>query len=608
MFLPINIEDMNTRGWDVCDFIIITGDAYVDHPSFGVSIISRVLERYGYKVGIIAQPDWKSNKDFMKLKKPKLGFLITSGNIDSMVNHYTVNKKKRRKDVYSPNDSNDKRPDRAVIVYSNKIREIYKDVPIIIGGIEASLRRFAHYDYWDNKIRRSILLDSQADLLVYGMGENQIIEIADNLNAGIDIRYLNYIEGTSYKTKDISNLENYCKLPGFFDIIDSKKKYAESFKIQSNNTDNINAKVLVEEYKDTYVVQNIPSKSLSQMELDDVYDLDYMYTYHPCYDKFGGISAIKEIKFSITSNRGCYGGCNFCALNYHQGRRVIARSHRSIIDEAKKMINDAEFKGYIHDVGGPTANFRHEACDKQLEKGVCKSRQCLFPSPCPNLKIDHTDYLELLKKLRNLDNVKKVFIRSGIRFDYVMADKDDTFLWELCKNHVSGQLRVAPEHVSDRVLQKMGKPKIEVYNMFKEKFEYINEKIDKKQYILPYLISSHPGSTLKDAILLAEYVRDMGYIPEQVQDFYPTPGTMSTCMYYTGIDPRDMSSVYVAKSKKEKMMQRALIQYKNPKNYDLVKEALIISGRKDLIGYSGKCLIRPNNFEKVEHNKKKRKR
>lgn len=612
-FLPITREDMEKRGWDVPDFVYLSGDAYVDHHSFGVAIISRVLEANGYKVAIIPQPDWKDPKSIQVFGKPRLGFLVTAGNMDSMVNHYTVSKKRRHTDAYTPGGVIGKRPDHATIVYCNLIRQVYKDSPVIIGGIEASLRRLAHYDYWDNRVKRSILLDSQADLLLYGMGERSVVEVADALNSGIAISDITFVEGTVYKTKELEPGYEYSRLPSFIEIQNSKKAYAESFYIQYCNTDPFSAKPLVEEYrKGEYVVQNTPAKPLSQSEMDRVYALPYMRTYHPSYEAAGGIPAITEVKFSLISNRGCFGGCSFCALTFHQGRIIQTRSHESIVAEAKAMVWDKDFKGYIHDVGGPTANFRHTSCKKQLTKGVCKNKQCLFPNPCENLTVDHKDYLSLLRKLRELPNVKKVFIRSGIRFDYLIADPDDTFFKELCMHHVSGQLKVAPEHIADPVLSMMGKPENAVYEKFQTKYKKLNEEIGKKQYLVPYLMSSHPGSTLKEAVALAEYLRDLGYMPEQVQDFYPTPATISTCMYYTGLDPRTMKPVYVPKSPKEKAMQRALIQYRNPKNYDLVYEALKEAGRTDLIGFEKHCLIRPRNFSKNQeggagryHTKKK---
>jgi uncharacterized radical SAM protein YgiQ len=613
-FLPLTKEDMKKRQWDEVDFVFVSGDAYVDHPSFGMAIISRVLEAHGYRVAIISQPNWKNTNDITRFGKPRLAFLVTAGNIDSMVNHYTVAKKRRSKDAYTPGGEMGRRPDRATIVYSNLIRQEYKDVPIIIGGIEASLRRMAHYDYWGNNIRRSILLDSGANLLSYGMGEKSIVEIAEALDAGISIDDITYVKGTSYRAKSTSNLYDYILLPSYKDITDDKRKYAESFKTQYENTDFVKGKVLVEQYKDNeYVVQNPPQPPLSQVELDHVYSLDYMRDYHPSYKKYGGVAAIEEVKFSIINNRGCFGGCNFCALTFHQGRVIQSRSSKSIIGEAEEIIRDENFKGYIHDVGGPTANFRQPSCEKQLEKGVCKNKQCLFPEPCKNLKVEHLEYLEILRKLRKLPNVKKVFIRSGIRFDYLMYDKDDTFFKELCEHHISGQLKVAPEHIANKVLQYMGKPRHKVYTEFSKKYKKINDRLNKKQFLVPYLMSSHPGSDLESAIELAEYLRDIGHMPEQVQDFYPTPSTMSTCMYYTELNPLTMEKVYVPKSPHEKAIQRALIQYKNPRNYKLVREALKSSNREDLIGFSKKCLIRPLKGEKIVQSnncqvkKKKRK-
>ena len=596
-FLPVSKSDIKKRGWTQCDFIYICGDAYVDHPSFGHAIITRLLEAFGYKVGIIAQPDWKNKESITILGEPRLAFLVSAGNMDSMVNHYTVNKKRRHQDAFSPGGVMGKRPDYATIVYCNLIRQVYKKTPVIIGGIEASLRRMAHYDYWSDKVKRSILIDSGADIISYGMGEHSIIEIADALNAGIDIHDITFIKGTVYKTKTLDNLENYIELPSYDDIVNSKEMYAKSFYTQYKNTDPFTARILVEKVKEKmYVVQNPPAMPLTEVEMDDIYSLPYMRNYHPMYEKDGGIPALSEIKFSITSNRGCFGGCSFCALTFHQGRIIQVRSHKSIIDEAVQMTKDADFKGYIHDVGGPTANFRHTSCDKQLTKGVCMNRQCLFPKPCPNLKVDHSDYIKLLRELRALPGVKKVFIRSGIRFDYCMCDSDDTFINELCKYHISGQLRVAPEHISDNVLNKMGKPSNDVYEGFLKRYQRINKKTGKEQFVVPYLMSSHPGSTMKEAIELAEYIRDLGYMPEQVQDFYPTPSTLSTCMYYTGLDPATMDKVYTPVSHHEKAMQRALIQYRNPENYELVKEALIKNGRTDLIGFGPKCLIPPRNI------------
>ncbi len=593
-FLPVSKEDMRERGISQLDFVYVCGDAYVDHPSFGHAIISRLLEAHGYQVGIIAQPDWRDRESVCLLGEPRLGFLVSAGNMDSMVNHYAVSKKRRAADAYTPGGVMGKRPDYATIVYCNLIRQTYKKTPIIIGGIEASLRRLAHYDYWSDKLKRSILLDSGADLISYGMGERSIIEIADALDSGLPASDISFVAGTVYKTKKREDIYDAIELPHYRVLLADKRAYADSFYTQYCNTDPFTAKRLFETYDDTcYVVQNPPAKPLSQSEMDAVYALPYQRTYHPAYEEAGGVPAIAEIKFSLVSNRGCYGGCNFCALTFHQGRIIQTRSHESILAEAGKMVWEPDFKGYIHDVGGPTANFRAPACDKQLKKGVCTDKQCLFPKPCKNLKVDHTDYRKLLRKLRELPNVKKVFIRSGIRFDYLIYDEDKTFLRELCEHHISGQLKVAPEHISDAVLEKMGKPGVAVYRRFVQAYQAMNQKLDKKQYLVPYLMSSHPGSTLKEAVALAEYLRDLGYMPEQVQDFYPTPSTISTCMYYTELDPRTMQPVYVAKNPHEKAMQRALIQYRNPKNYDLVVEALTKAGRTDLIGYEKHCLIRP---------------
>lgn len=594
-FLPINIDDLKKRGWEQCDFVFVTGDAYVDHSSFAVGIISRLLERYGYKVGIIAQPDWKDINSFKKLGEPRLGFLVNSGNIDSMVNHYTTFKKKRSSDAYSPGGAANLRPDRAVTVYSNRLREAYKHVPIIIGGIEASLRRLSHYDYWSDNIKRSVLLDSGADILVYGMGEKSIIQVAEALESGIPVSEITFINGTVYKTKDKERPYEPIFLPTYEQVVSSKKKYCESFKLQYENTDSKTGKTLVEKYDTVYVVQNPPMDPLTMQELDDVYDLDYMMDYHPIYKNSGGIPALNEIKFSITSVRGCFGGCNFCALNFHQGRVVQGRSHESILKEVDKMKNDKEFKGYIHDVGGPTANFRNKACKKQEKYGVCKDRECLTPVKCKNLQVDHKDYIELLRKIRHTEGIKKVFVRSGIRYDYAIYDSNDEFINEICEYHVSGQLRTAPEHVSESVLKLMGKPSISTYNQFVKKFNEINKKINKDQYIVPYFISSHPGSRLKDAIELAEYIKEIGHIPEQVQDFYPTPGTLSTCMYYTGINPLTGEEVYVPKDNEERKMQRALLQYNKKENYTWVLKALEKEKRYDLIGYGQKCLIKPKN-------------
>ena len=602
-FLPINMSQARERGWEEVDFAYITGDAYVDHPSFGPAIISRVLESRGYKVGMIPQPDWRDENSIAVFGRPRLGFLVSGGNMDPMVNHYTVSRKRRGTDAYTPGGVIGKRPDHATVVYCNLIRRKYKDAPVIIGGIEASLRRLAHYDYWSDNLKRSILLDSQADLISYGMGERSIVEIADALDSGIDVKDITFIEGTVYHTGSLESVYDYQMLPSYEDLKADKLNYARSFYLQYQNTDPFSGKRLVESYgRDggEYVVQNPAAKPLTQMEMDDVYALPYMNTYHPVYEAAGGIPAIREVRFSLTSCRGCYGGCSFCALTFHEGRIVQARSQESILKEAQEMTRQPDFKGNIHDVGGPTANFRRPACDKQMEKGACVNKQCLFPKPCRNLVVDHSDYVSLLRKLRELPGVKKVFVRSGVRFDYALADPDDTFIKELCSYHISGQLRVAPEHVSDHVLRLMGKPGNAVYEAFVEKCRRINEKLGKEQYLVPYLMSSHPGSTMKDAIKLAEYVRDIGYMPEQVQDFYPTPSTISTCMYYTGVDPRTMEPVYVPKSAHEKAMQRALIQYRDPRNYELVKEALITEHREDLIGFGKECLIPPRKM-KYEH-------
>ncbi|MCX7711076.1 MAG: YgiQ family radical SAM protein [Clostridia bacterium] len=631
-FLPITREDMEQRGWDQLDFLYISGDAYVDHPSFGHAIITRLLESEGYKVGIIAQPDWKSSQDFMTLGRPKYAVLISSGVIDSMVNHYTATKKPRSEDQYSPGGKAGMRPDRAVIVYANKAREVFKDTPIIIGGIEASLRRFAHYDYWDNKIRRSILLDSKADLLIYGMGEKPILEIAKELESGTPVNEINNIRGTVYissfsnvdedikqKSENFESLKDsnsntgrdkknkISKLPSFEEVSSDPMAYAKAFKIQYDEQDAITGNTLVQKHGDRFVIQNPPTLPMSVSEMDRVYALPYERTYHPIYEKEGGIPAIREVEFSITSHRGCYGGCSFCALNFHQGRAIQSRSQASILNEAKKLTWAPGFKGYIHDIGGPTANFRHKACEKQVKSGTCKGKQCLHPEPCKNLIVDHSEYLGLLKKLREMPGVKKVFIRSGIRYDYLMLDKNDDFFYELCEHHVSGQLKVAPEHVVDRVLDKMGKPTRKVYDKFVKKFYEINKKINKEQYLVPYMISGHPGSDLNAAIELAEYLRDMGYTPEQVQDFYPTPGTLSTCMYYTGIDPRTMRKVYVPRTPREKAMQRALLQYRKKENYILVHDALVEAGREDLIGFGKKCLIRPKGAARFAEKRREEK-
>ena len=606
-FLPVSRKEMKERGGDQVDFVYISGDAYVDHPSFGHAIITRLLESRGYRVGIIAQPDWKTPDSVTVFGEPRLGFLVSAGNMDSMVNHYSVSKKRRKTDAYTPGGVMGKRPDYACVVYGNLIRQTYKKTPVILGGIEASLRRMAHYDYWSDKLKRSLLLDSGADILSYGMGEHSIIEIAEALDAGIPVEEITYINGTVVKAKNLDSVYDAEILPSFEELKADRLTYARSFYTQYLNTDAFNGKRLVEPYSDyLYVVQNPPALPLTEIEMDDIYSLPYMRTYHPSYEALGGVPAISEIRFSLISNRGCFGGCSFCALTFHQGRIIQTRSHQSLLDEARQITKEKDFKGYIHDVGGPTANFRHPSCKKQLKYGVCKNRQCLFPAPCKNLNADHSDYVRLLKELRAIPKVKKVFIRSGIRFDYLLKEEDRTFLRELCEYHVSGQLKVAPEHVAAPVLSLMGKPEHKVYEQFTEEFYKMNKKIGKEQYLVPYLMSSHPGSTLKEAVELAEYCRDLGYMPEQVQDFYPTPSTLSTCMYYTGVDPRTMKPVYVPKSPHEKAMQRALIQYRNPELYDLVSEALHKAGRTDLIGFGPKCLIRPRKFADQKKNEREK--
>ena len=593
-FLPVCRADMEARGWAQCDFVYVIGDAYVDHPSFGHAIISRVLENAGYKVGILSQPDWKDPSSIAALGAPRLGFLVSGGNMDSMVNHYSVSKRRRQTDAYTPGGVMGKRPDYAVVVYCNLIRRTFKNVPILIGGIEASLRRLAHYDYWSDKLKRSILLDSQADLLLYGMGERAIVEAANALNDGMNVRDLTYIDGTVFRAASPDTPVPAIRLPDYASLVKEPKKYAESFYLQYTNTDPFSAKQLIEPYSSReFVIQNPPQKPLSQREMDEIYALPYCRTYHPSYEALGGVPAIQEVRFSLVSNRGCFGACSFCALTFHQGRIVQTRSHDSIVREAEAMTHEPDFKGYIHDVGGPTANFRHSACKKQLTKGACQNRQCLFPTPCKNMDADHADYLALLRRLRQLPGVKKVFIRSGIRFDYLLADRSDAFFRELVRYHISGQLKVAPEHVSDRVLAVMGKPRHSVYLQFLDRYKKINEQEHRKQFVVPYLMSSHPGCTLADAVELAEYLRDTGHHPEQVQDFYPTPSTLSTVMYYTGLDPRTMQPVYVPKNPHEKAMQRALMQYRDHKNDALVREALEKTGRLDLIGNGPKCLIRP---------------
>lgn len=599
-FLPVCREDLEKLGWDNVDFVLVSGDAYVDHPSFGPAVIGRVLLDAGFKVGIIAQPDWNDPTSVTTFGMPEIGFLVTSGNMDSMVNHYYVSRRKRQVDNYSPGGQMGLRPDRATIVYTNLIRKTYKNAPVIIGGIEASLRRFAHYDYWDDAVRRSILFDSGADLLIYGMGENQIVEVAEYLRNGIDVKYITHIPGTCFITDSLEMLPTYIEIDGFEVVQNDKNAYAKSFKVIYDEQDPIRGKVIVQRHKDRYVVQNPPTMPLERERLDWTFNLGYMREVHPMYIPLGGVPAIQEVKLSIISERGCFGSCSFCALAFHQGRIISSRSHESILDEAIQITHDKDFKGYINDVGGPTANFRTPACERQLKYGACKHRQCLYPEPCEHLNVDHEDYRELLSKLREVDGVKKVFIRSGIRYDYLMHDESKAFFVDLCKHHVSGQLKVAPEHIDEAVLDYMGKPSGKLYGEFVKTFDDINKSIGKEQYIIPYLMSSHPGSTIKAAIRLAEYLRDINYTPEQVQDFYPTPGTLSTCMYHTGIDPRTMKQVYVPKSTHEKAMQRALLQYKNPKNYDLVYEALVLSGRQDLIGFHDKALVRPRTQQKTQ--------
>lgn len=593
-FLPICKKDMEERGWEQCDFVLVTADAYIDHHSFGSAIISRVLENAGYKVGIIAQPNFATTEDFMKLGRPRLGFLVNGGNMDPMVNHYTVSKRLRTKDLYTPKGEMGKRPDRATIVYCNKIREAYKDINIVIGGIEASLRRFAHYDYWENRVRKSILVDSTADLLIYGMSEKQIVEVADYLNQGFDAKYIRHVPGTCYLADSLDEIyEEHILLPSYKEVVADKKVYAECFKIQYEEQDPMRGHTLIQPHDRKFVVINKPEKPLTREELDEVYALPYQKIYHPIYEKDGGIAAIDEVKFSIISSRGCSGNCSFCAITFHQGRIVSSRSEESIVEEAKGITKYSDFKGYIHDVGGPTANFRKASCKKQLTHlGACKKKQCMSPGICKQMDVDHNEYLSVLRSVRKIEGVKKVFVRSGLRYDYIMADKDDTFLRELIEHHVSGQLKVAPEHVSPNALKYMGKPAGKTYEKFREKFFKINKELGKNQYIIPYLMSSHPGCELSDAIMLAEYLRDINYQPEQVQDFYPTPGTLSTTMFYTGLDPITMEEVYIPRSKEEKAMQRALLQFKNPKNYNIIHDALVRAGREDLIGNGPNCLIR----------------
>ncbi len=610
-FLPISKNDMKKQNIDELDFVLIWGDAYVDHPSFSAALIGRVLQSEGFNVGIIAQPNWNSVDDFKKLGKPKYGFLISSGNMDSMVNHYTSSKKRRRKDLYSPGGKMGLRPDRATIVYSNRAREAYKDVPIIIGGMEASLRRFAHYDYWSNKVRRSILMDSKADLLVFGMGEKTIIQIANLMKYGKNIHDLTNINGTVFKTKTLDNIKDFIEIPSYESCLEDKLKYAESYKLEYYEQDPIRGKTLAQKHGNEFIIQNTPQAPLSVDEMDNVYNLPFTRDFHPIYKEAGGIDALNEIKFSITSHRGCFGGCSFCALNFHQGRIIQKRSEESIVDEAKLLTTLDDFKGYIHDIGGPTANFRNKSCDLQNENGTCAHKQCVSPKPCKNLKVDHSDYLHVLRKVRKLPNIKKVFVRSGVRFDYLMYDKDDQFFKELCEYHISGQLKVAPEHINNKVLKLMGKPENAVYERFKQKYESTNKQLGLKQYLVPYLIASHPGSDLNVAIELALYIKKMNYTPEQVSDFYPTPGSLSTTMFYTGIHPLTNEKVYIPDTEEEKRMQRALLQFNLPENHKIVKKALIKANREDLIGYDKHCLIKPyppkkqQSFKKHKNKKEK---
>lgn len=603
LFLPISKADMEKRGWDQLDFLCITGDAYVDHPSFGMAIISRVLEKMGYRIGIIAQPDWRSAKDFNRLGRPRLGVLITAGNLDSMLAHYTAAKHRRQKDLYSPGGKMGRRPDRATTVYAHRVREAFGKIPIIIGGIEASLRRFAHYDFWEDRVRRSILIDARANILIYGMGEKQIKEIAERLAAGEAIHTITDVPGTVVKSDTLDDpWPNDLEVPSYQDIVRDKIKFAEAFKVQYEEQDPFRGKRIIQMHDEGYIIQNPPAKPLLTAEMDEIYDLPYARNYHPMYDAEGGIPAIQEVKFSIVSHRGCFGGCSFCALVSHQGRIIQARSKESILQEAMLLIAMSDFKGYIHDVGGPTANFRLPACRQQQDRGTCKGKQCMYPAPCRNLKHDHTDYLDVLRAIRTLPGVKKVFVRSGLRYDYLMAGDYKEFLTELCEHHISGQLKVAPEHVSKKITNLMGKADRTVYERFMRAYRQINKQLGKEQYLVPYFMSSHPGCGLQEAVELAEFIRDMGYNPEQVQDFIPTPGSLSTCMYYTGLNPLNGEKVYIPRSLKEKTLQRALLQYRNPKNYHLVYEALQKAGRTDLIGYDAKCLIRPMHHVSQKRN------
>ena len=595
LFPVTTAQDMRERGWDAPDFVYVSGDAYVDHPSFGAAIIFRILENAGYRVAVLAQPNWKSCADFMRFGRPNYGFLVSSGVIDSMVNHYTAAKKRRSSDVYTPGGRAAKRPDRALIVYCRLIREAYGDIPIAVGGVEASLRRFAHYDYWDDRVRPSVLEDCGADLLMFGMGERSILVTADWMSRGAPAWECAKMRGVCYRSS--APLRGSLEIPSYEDCVRSKKCYGDAFLTQYNEQDPIRGRAISQRHGDHYVIQTRPDMPLSREELDRTYALPFQRTWHPDYDVLGGVPAIEEVQFSIAHTRGCFGSCSFCAITFLQGRIVTTRSHESVLEEARAITQMPGFKGYIHDVGGPTANFRRPACDKQLKSGACANRQCLFPKPCPNMVVDHTDYIRLLREIRALPKVKKVFVRSGLRYDYIMADKSDDFLRELCQYHISGQLKVAPEHVSPKVLAVMGKPGRDVYDAFCEKYKRINQQLGKEQYLVPYLISSHPGSDLSAAIELAEYLRDIGHQPEQVQDFYPTPGTLSTCMFYTGFDPRTGKPVFVPRTPQEKAMQRALLQFKRPQNFPLVRQALRQAGREDLIGTSRNCLVPPEGVK-----------
>ena len=603
-FLPVTRAECEARGWERPDFVYVIGDAYVDHPSFGHAIISRVLEKNGYKVAILSQPDWRDIGAFKQFGRPRLGFLVSSGNIDPMVNHYTAAHKRRSADAYSPGGKIGLRPDRADIVYCNCIRQAYKNMPIAIGGVEASLRRFAHYDCWDDRVRASILIDSGADILMYGMGERMIVSLADALDGGLNIHDITYIPGTAYVTEHPENVYDAQEIESFEAVRDDKDAYCRAFMAQYQNQNHLTGKPLVQKHGKQYLVVNPPDEPLSAKELDEVYELPYTRRPHPMYDKDGGVPAISEVEFSLTANRGCAGACAFCAITFHQGRVLQSRSEDSLVREAEALTRQPGFTGYIHDVGGPTANFYGQGCRKQKTQGACMDRQCLYPSVCPAFKPDHTRYLHLLKRLREVDGVKKVFIRSGLRFDCILADRahGQEFLETLCSYHVSGQLKVAPEHISDKVLQKMGKPGQAVYDEFCRRYRETNERLGKKQYLVPYLISGHPGSDLNEAVKLAEYLHRHRINPEQVQEFYPTPGTLATCMFYTEKDPRTMKPVYVAKSIPEKIMQRALLQYGKPENYETVKKALLKAGRKDLIGFSPRCLIPPRQTKRKERS------